>query len=98
MQIEVVVNVELEGLGDRLRDARKGSPKSATQIVAEVGMTTANLNRIENENQKVPIAKALALGAALDLDLTNEKQQIAIELLQFIEEVLGIEPNAIQRK
>lgn len=53
MKVRKVVEREFPGLGAKIKRAREADSRSLTQICAEVGMTTANWYKIENEETKV---------------------------------------------
>ncbi|MBW4674311.1 MAG: helix-turn-helix domain-containing protein [Desmonostoc geniculatum HA4340-LM1] len=74
MKIQKIIECESEGIGEAIKKARKQDNRSLTQICAEVGMTTSNWYKIENEDTKVlpldtlrQIEKVLGISLGVDL-------------------------------
>jgi transcriptional regulator with XRE-family HTH domain len=69
--MRVVFEVEIPGLGDKLKKARDSAGYSAEVAGARAGMTGGNFNRIENEvNKTVPIQTLVSAAKAVGLDLS----------------------------
>lgn len=52
MRVRKTIDVDIPRLGAKIRDARKASPRSLTELAAAAGMTTANWYAIEGEEIK----------------------------------------------
>lgn len=69
----VGVQVDLPGLGARIKKAREDKKFSSTRIAAMADISSAHLYRIENEDIKVlPRETLRKLSAALGLDFDAE--------------------------
>lgn len=53
MRLIRVTEIEVEGLGDRIRKARKDDGRNLTDIASAAGMSAQNWHRIESEKQVV---------------------------------------------
>ncbi len=76
MKVVKTIEVEVSGLGDRIKKARMSDPRSLTQLAAAANMTTANWYRIEGEKFNTLPYETLkniekALGIDLDVEFTN---------------------------
>lgn len=70
MKVRKVVEREFPGLGARIKEIREADRRSLTQICAEIGMTTANWYKIENEETKVlPLETLQKIEEVLGIDL-----------------------------
>ena len=68
MIVTKTVVVEVPGLGDVIRELRIRDPRSLSRICREIGMTTGNWYRIEDEKQTVPIETLKRIEKALGVD------------------------------
>jgi len=78
MKVRRVIEVDVPGLGARIRAAREADERSLTQICAAVGMTTANWYKIEKEETKFLPDKTLknierVLGVSLGVDMEGDR-------------------------
>ncbi len=70
MKIRITKDIDIPDLEKRIREARKSSPKSVTQLAAEAGMSVANWYRIEGGKAEfLPKETFKAIEAALEIDL-----------------------------
>lgn len=69
MKVTYLVEIEVEGLGDRIREARAKSGRSLVNICALVGMSTQNWYRIETEKQRLPLDTLRKIEKVLQVDL-----------------------------
>lgn len=66
----VVKEIDVPGLGARIEEARRGSGRPLTIVCAEVGMSTANWYRIEQEkNESIPLETLRKIEAVLGVNL-----------------------------
>ena len=70
--MKVIIEVELVGIGDALKQARESAGLSLTVAGDRSGMSGANFNRIENEDTKgVPLTTLIRAAKAVELDLAK---------------------------
>ncbi len=70
--MRIVFEVEVEGLGQALRQAREKAKLSVASAGERAGMSGANFSRIENEETKgVPIETLVKAAKAVGLDLSS---------------------------
>lgn len=55
MRIVKTIAIEVPGLGDRLKKTRENDPRTLKRICEEVGMSTQNWYRLEDEKQMLHI-------------------------------------------
>ena len=68
--MRVVFVKNIPRLGERIREHRKASEKSLTELSAEAGISTPHWNRIENEKVgELPISTLRGIEKALGVDL-----------------------------
>lgn len=74
MRITKTVSVEIDGIGEKIKQARKADPRTTKQICEELGMCHSNLFRIENERYEATdievirkIEKVLNIDLEIDL-------------------------------
>ena len=67
MKVTYIVEIEVVGLGDRIRAARAG--RSLVELCAAAGMSTQNWYRIEAERQSLPLDTLRQIESALGVDL-----------------------------
>ena len=69
MQIERPLRIDVPGLGERIRQARKADDRSLTKLAALADMSVQNWYAIENEDIKVlPESTLRKIEAALGVD------------------------------
>lgn len=69
--MRIVFEVEVEGLGQALKQAREAARLSVASAGELAGMSGANFSRIENEEPKgVPIETLVKAAKAVGLDLS----------------------------
>lgn len=69
--MKIIIEVEAVGVGSALKAAREDAKISLTVAGDRSGMSGANFNRIENEDNKgVPIQTLVRAANAVGLDLT----------------------------
>ena len=69
MKVRKVVEVEVPGLGDRIRKAREADSRSLAEICRQIPMTTMNWYRIEAEETKaLPIETLRRIEEVLGVD------------------------------
>ncbi len=69
MKVVRTIELEVTGLGDRIKKARSSDKRSLTQLAALAGMTTANWYRIEGEKfNSLPFETLKRMESALDTD------------------------------
>ena len=73
VKIKRTIYYEIQGLGQRIKAARKASPKSMTSLAAEAGMSAANWYRIESEDLKdgLPEETLAAIESALGVSFRD---------------------------
>lgn len=77
MLIEVTTYYEFDNLCDRIKKARKDSPKTMTQLAAQAGMSASNWYRIESDQVKrLPIETLRAMERALEVTLVEPLESI----------------------
>lgn len=59
---------EVPGLGDRIKEARKGSGRTVTDVAAAAGMSVQNWYRIEREQQELPLETLRLIEKSLGVD------------------------------
>lgn len=70
--MKVVIEVELPGLSNDLRQARLKTGLTPTRIASNADMTTANLYRIEGgEHKRIPLDTLIRLSSALGVDVSD---------------------------
>ncbi len=68
--VREIIDREVPGLEEKIRKARKASPKSVTDLASEAGMSVANWYRIESGKvEYLPKTTLDAMQAALGEDL-----------------------------
>lgn len=73
MKVRKTIDREFTALGSRIKQARESSNRSLIQLCAEIGMTTANWYKIENEQTKVlPLETLRKIEKVLQIDLGVE--------------------------
>lgn len=69
--MRIIVELEVEGLGKALKQAREAASLSVAAAGERAGMSGANFNRIENEETKgVPLETLARAARAVGLDLS----------------------------
>lgn len=69
--MKIIIEVQAEGIGAALKAAREDAGISLVVAGDRSGMSGANFNRIENEDNKgVPLATLVKAANAVGLDLT----------------------------
>lgn len=69
MKVVRTIELEVTGLGDRIKKARLNDKRSLTQLAALAGMTTANWYRIESEKfSSLPLETLKKIESALGID------------------------------
>lgn len=70
MKVRRVTEIEIPGLGKKIKTAREQDPRSLVEICQIVGMTTSNWYRIEKEITKfLPIETLQKIEEVLGIDL-----------------------------
>ena len=70
MKVRKTIDIEVPGLGSRIREARKRDPRSLREISQQAGMTAANWYAVENEEIKaLPLETLRSIEEALDISL-----------------------------
>jgi transcriptional regulator with XRE-family HTH domain len=71
MRVREIREIEVEGLGDRIKAARMASPKSLAAILGEVGVSRTYWYDVENETLKgaLSVENLRKIEAALEVDL-----------------------------
>lgn len=70
IRVRKVIDIEVPGLGARIKQARELDSRSLIQICADAGMTPANWYKVEKEEAKVlPIETLRKIEAVLGVDL-----------------------------
>lgn len=70
--MKVMIEVDIPGLGAALKRRREEKRLTPTFVAAAVGMTAANLYRIEGEeNKSIPFKTLKELAKILEIDLTQ---------------------------
>lgn len=73
MKVRKVIDVEVPGLGVRIKAAREVDPRSLTEICAQISMTTMNWYRIEAEQTKaLPLETLRKIEEILNVDFGVE--------------------------
>ncbi|MCC5664874.1 helix-turn-helix domain-containing protein [Nostoc sp. CHAB 5784] len=71
--MRIVITREVPGLGAKIREVRKLSEKTVTELAAEAGISTSHWHRIENEKiQELPLETLRGIERALAVDLGIE--------------------------
>lgn len=69
MKVKKVIEVEVPGLGDRIRKAREADSRSLAEICRQIPMTTMNWYRIEAEETKaLPVETLRRIEEVLGVD------------------------------
>jgi DNA-binding Xre family transcriptional regulator len=69
MKVRKVLEVDALGLGQKIKQARKGDPRTLTELAAAAGMTTANWYVIEAEEIKaLPVETLERIQQVLGVD------------------------------
>ena len=77
MLIEVTTYYEFENLCERIKKARKESPKTMTELAAQAGMSASNWYRIESDQVKrLPMETLRAMERALEVTLIEPLESI----------------------
>jgi hypothetical protein len=70
MKVRRIIEVEVPGLGQRIKRARKMDPRPLTYLAAAAEMTTANWYAIEAEDIKsLPVETLRKIEQVLEIDL-----------------------------
>lgn len=70
MKVRKTIDIDVPGLGEEIKKARKNSPRSLTALAAEAEMTTANWYAIENEDLKaLPLETLRRIEGVLKINL-----------------------------
>jgi|GEM_PF-1845925 len=87
--MRIIIEVELEGIGAALKQAREKAGMSLAVAGNQAGMSGSNFNRIENEETKgVPLSTLIRAAVVVGLDLKEH-------LGNWVETVPGVElPSA----
>ncbi len=73
MKVRRVTEIEIPGLGEKIKRVREKDPRSLVEICQLVGMTTSNWYRIEKEITKfLPIETLKKIEEVLKVDLGVE--------------------------
>lgn len=72
MQIERRTLTDAPGLGKRIKEARKASPRTLKALAEAAGMHPVNWYRIEEEKQVLPIETLRKIEAVLGVDFGVE--------------------------
>ncbi|MBE9041819.1 helix-turn-helix domain-containing protein [Oscillatoriales cyanobacterium LEGE 11467] len=68
MLIEIITHHEIKDLGQSIKEARKNSSKSITELAARAGMSASNWYRIESSQVlKLPISTLRAIEESLEV-------------------------------
>jgi transcriptional regulator with XRE-family HTH domain len=54
MKVTKQMSIDVPGLGERIKAARKSSPKPLLELCREIGFSPMNWYRIEKEQQNIP--------------------------------------------
>ena len=69
MKVRKIIEVEVPGLGDRIRKIREADSRSLAEICRQIPMTTMNWYRIEAEETKaLPIETLKRIEEVLGVD------------------------------
>jgi transcriptional regulator with XRE-family HTH domain len=69
MKVKKVIEIEVVGLGSRIRQAREADSRSLAEICRQIPMTTMNWYRIEAESTKaLPIETLRRIEEVLGVD------------------------------
>ena len=68
MKVYKVIEVEIEGLGEEIEAARRQDPRSLADICRQANMSPVNWNRIEKEQQRLPIETLRLIEQVLGVD------------------------------
>jgi transcriptional regulator with XRE-family HTH domain len=69
VKIRKTIDYEIPSLGQKIKEARKQSPKSITDLASEAGMSVGNWYRIESEKVDfLPESTLIAIQAVLNID------------------------------
>jgi len=71
--MEVLYSVEVPGLGDRIRQARKDDGRQLSLLAALAEISVQSWHRIEGEKQATPIDTLRRVETALGIDLELPK-------------------------
>lgn len=70
LKVRRFIDYEVSGLEERIKQARKQSPLSVTNLASDAGMSVANWYRIESGNvESLPESTLRAMESALGVDL-----------------------------
>jgi len=80
--MKVVIEVDIPGLGEELKIARESLDLRPTNVAASIGMTAANLYRIEGEdNKSIPLDTLKRLGAVVGVNAAERiKKAVLLQL------------------
>jgi transcriptional regulator with XRE-family HTH domain len=68
--VKITYTKDFPGLGKQIRDYRRQSNKSLTQLAADAGISVPHWNRIENEKiGELPLATLRGIEKSLGVDL-----------------------------
>lgn len=65
---------EVPGLGERIKEARKGDRRPLTEICRELSMSPTNWYRIEDEKQDLPLETLRRIEAVLGVSFDVEME------------------------
>ncbi len=68
MRVVKIVEQEVPGLGQRIKDARVADARTLRAICEQAGMTPMNWHRIEREQQSLPIETLRQIERVLGMD------------------------------
>lgn len=69
MKVVKTIEVEVPGLGEKIKELRLGDSRSLKNICESVGMTPMNWYRIENEKQTLPVETLRRIESVFSTDL-----------------------------
>jgi len=69
MRVIKRTEVEVPGLGRKIREARLGDSRSLKDICDQVGMSSMNWYRIEAESQSLPLETLRRIESVFSIDL-----------------------------
>ena len=71
--MKVVFSKNFPGLGEKIKQLRKDSSRSLTQLAADAGISVTHWNRIENEKiTELPVETLGGMEKALNINLKAE--------------------------
>jgi transcriptional regulator with XRE-family HTH domain len=72
LKITKLIEVDVPGLGQRIKQARENDPRTLKAICEAAGMSPQNWSRIEKETQVVPVEVLRRIETALGKDFGVE--------------------------